>query len=246
MVNLWNYMILIAFLIVGRLYLKQTNNSNILLIMIWHFGYAFSFFLRWSWINLGPSFLCLWSMIIILNIEFGWFFHSIVLDLISLCSKSLQFFHLSWALIVFHSDMMAKLPHRMCLLNASCTKYYLTSHTEFVGLRFLKASLTLLNRFVLFPISFGLCFIFVCYITEVDRIMIELSLAFWVMLRSVTNLARKFETTSIAHDVTYLMARRALMLFLLLLFGSLDQATFFFGVIGRIFGLVMSIHIRKY
>lgn len=144
MVILRIYVTFMVFLIILRLYLEQANHSSILLIVVWHFSYTFSFFLRWSGINLRCSLLGLWNMIIVLNIEFGRFFHSIVLDLISLCNKGLQFFHLIWALIEFHSNMMTEFSHRMCLLDALSTKDYLTFHTEFIFIRVFKTSLTLL------------------------------------------------------------------------------------------------------
>lgn len=246
MVPLWHNVILMGFTIVLRFYFEQANDTHILLIVVWHLGYTLAFLLRRSGIYLDSSLLSLRKMVIVLNVEFGWLFHSIVLDLISLCRKSLQSLHLSRALIAFHSDMMDKFPQSMCLLNAFSTKDYLTSHTKFMVLRALKASLTLLYRFDLFPISFGLSIILVSSITEVDRMMVELPLALGVMLGSIANLACEFEATSIAHEIAHLLARRAFVFLLLVLFGSLDQAAFLFGVVERILGLVVSIHIRKY
>lgn len=245
MVALWIYVAFMIFLIDLRLYLKQPHGSSILLIVIRHFGYTFAFLLRWSGINLCCSLLGLWNMVIVLNIELGWLFHSIVLDLISLCRKSLQFLYLSRALIVFNSNMMTELPTRMCLLNAFPTKDHLTSHAKFIFLWVFKASLALLYRLDFFPISFGLCIILVAWITEGDRIMVELLLALGVVSRSIASLACEFETASIAHEIAHLLARRAFMLFLLVFFGSLEQAAFFFKV-GRIFWLLMGIHIRTY
>jgi hypothetical protein len=64
--------------------------------------------------------------------------------------------------------------------------------------------------------------------------MVELLLALGVVSRSIASLACEFETASIAHEIAHLLARRAFMLFLLVFFGSLEQAAFFFKV-GRIF-----------